>query len=711
MQRGMLPPGPMSPRRRRDAEPKPIPAPLLLPTPAPSPRYGGALSDKLSARGSNGHGATPRFPGQHQAASAKPQMPSITLPRMPAAVLAVDARLSARTAMSDLNQQPVSPPLEMDEIVSRSKSRDREKKLSPVTTQSLLAELSQPKSPRQTKPYLMRDTKQQQSELWNQFQLQMHEKDSSPEPSPPPSKPNSKDKKSPRKRPGGGAAAAAREKEMALYESSHSKWAIKVACVLHQQMKANQTRVRDIMGKFDTDGSGALDCVEFQAALQELGIADQLKIPQEEFETVMNEVFQSFDEDDSGIIDFKEMNKMLRAGKFVDIDLDQALEPGQGIDAGNVEKESKLQAEFDRLERFEEMDADGSGVLSMFELQSFLTAEGHDVKFVEQLMATLDADASGSVDKDEWRAGCSLLRGSTLLTAMTTPIEPPSKDIFVDLVVPRNIWAGGASEHINHDRRNQTIVPKEDTVLGKKNKGCTVSDPALRGILTAQLRSFIVHIQRRCEKEIWVNSKGRKTTAREVTMYDAVAYVIKPATRERKCSYVELVSNKEQKPDWFVSYSWAESVVDLFSCIEQMGRDRNLCLSGTSYWASGFALSAWKLGNEIKSAGVSQSPFARAMELCSGTLCVVGTTAGSAKPRSWICFEIGYSIELGRTRSYFFDLYTPKKHKLLGELVHEPKKPARFLPGTHTWDKNVLVNQVSAIRDCVGLIDGVCNDD
>ena len=54
--------------------------------------------------------------------------------------------------------------------------------------------------------------------------------------------------------------------------------------------------------------------------------------------------------------------------------------------------------------------------------------------------------------------------------------------------------------------------------------------------------------------------------------------IIKPATAEQKCSYVELVApagTTSQKPKWFVSHWWGEAVFDFITCLSQHQQDRN----------------------------------------------------------------------------------------------------------------------------------------
>merc|ERR1719401_746791 len=71
-------------------------------------------------------------------------------------------------------------------------------------------------------------------------------------------------------------------------------------------------------------------------------------------------------------------------------------------------------------ELFEELDHDGSGEISLVELQrhmhqpkvsSYFSALNLDVKQVKQLFHLIDFDHSGAIDKDEFIIGCTRLRG------------------------------------------------------------------------------------------------------------------------------------------------------------------------------------------------------------------------------------------------------------------------------------------------------------
>ena len=339
----------------------------------------------------------------------------------------------------------------------------------------------------------------------------------------------------------------------------------------------------------------------------------------------------------------------------------------------------------------------------MRELHAFFTSEGYDTVFVEHLMAALDINSDGFVNREEWRAGCTVLRGSELLMSMTDPVEPPHTTVFLELLSPHFLKPTG---EVTIDKRHHTVHLVENVVLGKRAKGCVIPHAEHRAIQLAQLRTLLAHVKRRCDQEVWVHPDGKRMTTAEVNQYDVTAYVTKPVTRERKCSYVEIVANDEQKPDWFVSHAWADSFQQMFACLEQHARDRNFDLSRTVYWVCAYAISPWNLGKPFEG-HVENSAFFKAMNISDGTVSVVGKGAHS---RAWICFEIYQSLKTDDNRGgYLYDIYTASHHKLRGELVSLPNQPKRFLPGTgYEHEKGVKIEEVVQVREAVGLTDDLC---
>ena len=68
-----------------------------------------------------------------------------------------------------------------------------------------------------------------------------------------------------------------------------------------------------------------------------------------------------------------------------------------------------------------------------------------------------------------------------------------------------------------------------------------------------------------------------------INLYDLTHWCIKPKCAEKKCSYVQLVAEKPQKPTWFVSHWWGEPVGDFVRCLNEHARVRELP-PDTAYW-------------------------------------------------------------------------------------------------------------------------------
>ena len=85
--------------------------------------------------------------------------------------------------------------------------------------------------------------------------------------------------------------------------------------------------------------------------------------------------------------------------------------------------------------------------------------------------------------------------------------------------------------------------------------------------------------------ETWLQQKlCHKDT---INLYDFMHWCIKPKCAEKKCSYVELVAKKPQKPAWFVSHWWGEPVRDFVRCLNEHARVRALS-SHTAYWVCAY---------------------------------------------------------------------------------------------------------------------------
>ncbi|KAL1525331.1 hypothetical protein AB1Y20_020191 [Prymnesium parvum] len=151
-------------------------------------------------------------------------------------------------------------------------------------------------------------------------------------------------------------------------------------------------RVRDLFLQWDADGSGAISRKEFRQAVKLL----EFDGPASE----INAVFDSFDVDGNGEIDFKELNKHLRSG--ADIDLVQR----------RLQQESMKRAKSndDFRERHGVSGVSGVACATNRSVQEQLRALLRDNAMrVSDLFRQWDADGSGAISRKEFRQAVKLL--------------------------------------------------------------------------------------------------------------------------------------------------------------------------------------------------------------------------------------------------------------------------------------------------------------
>ena len=110
----------------------------------------------------------------------------------------------------------------------------------------------------------------------------------------------------------------------------------------------------------------------------------------------------------------------------------------------------------------------------------------------------------------------------------------------------------------------------------------------LRAMTLDQLQQLIAFIDRHADEDgflhdsngqPWLDWEGQTLHKDLINLYDVTKYIIKPATAEQKCSYVELVApagTTSQEPKWFVSHWWGEPVKDFFEALKEHARVRQI---------------------------------------------------------------------------------------------------------------------------------------
>ena len=159
-------------------------------------------------------------------------------------------------------------------------------------------------------------------------------------------------------------------------------------------------------------------------------------------------------------------------------------------------------------------DVDADGYLTPAELRRILTrpSGGQPALLtdedVDKLVSEFDTNGDGVLSVDEFaQAMASLSTGEQAsFEQLIALVAASPEETFDDLVT-----AGG---------------------------GCIIPRTAERAITLQQLLRVKVHIERRCSIETWLNWKRERLAPKRVSLYEACAHVIKPATHAQQVSYV-----------------------------------------------------------------------------------------------------------------------------------------------------------------------------
>eukprot|EP00928_Gymnodinium_smaydae_P021440 TRINITY_DN18363_c0_g1_i1.p1 TRINITY_DN18363_c0_g1~~TRINITY_DN18363_c0_g1_i1.p1 ORF type:complete len:662 (+),score=78.53 TRINITY_DN18363_c0_g1_i1:288-1988(+) len=120
-------------------------------------------------------------------------------------------------------------------------------------------------------------------------------------------------------------------------------------------------------------------------------------------------------------------------------------------------------------------------------------------------------------------------------------------------------------------------------------------------------------------------------------LYHMNEWVIKPATLEKNCAFVELLTAKQQAPVWFISHWWGEPIQPFLKCVQHHYKVRRLSAE-SYYWVCAYANRQHALGDV--SANPRDTNFFKAMQVAVGVLLTLDEV-GPATPfsRMWCMFE------------------------------------------------------------------------
>merc|ERR1719305_841501 len=117
----------------------------------------------------------------------------------------------------------------------------------------------------------------------------------------------------------------------------------------------------------------------------------------------------------------------------------------------------------------------------------------------------------------------------------------------------------------------------------------------LRAMTLDQLQQLIAFINRHADKDgflydsngqPWLDREGETLHKDRINLYDVTKYIIKPATADQKCSYMELVAPAGRhftKPKWVVIHWWGQPVKDFVRAMKKHAEVRGLKKTD-AYW-------------------------------------------------------------------------------------------------------------------------------
>lgn len=386
-------------------------------------------------------------------------------------------------------------------------------------------------------------------------------------------------------------------------------------------------------------------------------------------------MFHSADKDDSGLLSFTEMSLVLREGNpeltdkelallFREIDTNGDLTVDfkefakylNSMSAGKLQKsKSREQVTAERCkEEFFKVDENSDGKLSREEMAELLRKGNPEITEDELtlLFDTMDQDGNGSLDFEEF-------------VDYITGFQRPKPEKVSDFIP----WVETVPLPEAYERRSSTL-PRGDE----------------RGLFLHQLFALAKLIKEVLEKcplqsdsasgPSRVAEGGDCLTWITIDMYQCSKHFLQPLTIRFQCSFVELIAEKPQVPQWFISHWWGTPLSQTVSMLKFHQEQRETG-GETAWWMDAFARSLH--GEEVTNFPMpqdfEQSPFCKVLisKSCKGTV-VLLDGKGRATGRSWCLLELALSL----------DMQLDKSTTHLTDIVawNEPLKKAAMLADT-----------------------------
>jgi len=294
---------------------------------------------------------------------------------------------------------------------------------------------------------------------------------------------------------------------------------------------------------------------------------------------------------------------------------------------------------------FGEMDRHGKGTLNFEEMREFLEKGNPDMTKVDlySLFRSIDKDGNRAVTFEEF------------VEYLFSP-PPPALPVLAA--------SGKGAEPKPGSRANVSAIYEEFPFKGY------IDDTEDRGITPMQLLKVATYVAAHGGE--WIDNapphisrtSGEIISIQWANLYHIDSWLIRPGTRRADCAFVELLTCKRQRPKWFVSHWWGESIRQFVACIEKHRWLRQMSPDDDPYWVCAYANRQHSLAKEIVD-DPRETSFCKALTLAKGVLLVLNDASphqDAAMPftRVWCSFEVSLALDL-RGNSFWLDVAAAKE--------------------------------------------------
>lgn len=234
---------------------------------------------------------------------------------------------------------------------------------------------------------------------------------------------------------------------------------------------------------------------------------------------------------------------------------------------------------------------------------SGLVASGPFVQAVKNLDITL-AEASNPCDQRQIMnhiAGVEEHTGIVVNSAGDKELDPEFPDDYEERLVKANLEKFTAwNERLKRQAAQwcKGFLFETDTTpaLTPRTEVRRIPDPSLRGITLEQLRSFDQNLRAWLVTRTFASTRRRSQLQyldeNTMTLQQVLEWYIIPTTSTCAgcCSYVELVADRDQRPEYHITSTWScTTLSDFMSAVEWHAEARELS-DATVYWVDFLAM-------------------------------------------------------------------------------------------------------------------------